>query len=225
VKLVVVKVEKATTKEVHEAKKLAKLTKIAKLSSAKKLPKTLVDKREETFGCLNLESGEGGAYTRKESSKGEAFKDIVQVVEQFQSCSNSLESNEKGKENPEVVNILKKPIKASKQTKRTKEALEAQEAQTMKEAQEVRFQLEAEKILQAIREATWLEMELKWTKFRALQVEEGPSSLSTNAIAKTIKVLQTLMVNERETNMQLSLELKGAQKEKGLGQVEKPQSP
>jgi len=46
-----------------------------------------------------------------------------------------------------------------------------------------------------------------------------------NAMAKTIKVLQTLVVNEHETNMQLSLELEEAQKEKGLGQVEKPQSP
>lgn len=123
--------------------------------------------REKTFGCFNLESGEGGAYTRKESSKGEAFKDIVQVVEQFQSCSNSLESNEKEEENPEVVNIPKKPIKVSKWTKGTKEASEAQvaqaaqEAQTMKEAHEVKFQLEVEKILQAIREATWLEMELE----------------------------------------------------------------
>jgi hypothetical protein len=46
-----------------------------------------------------------------------------------------------------------------------------------------------------------------------------------NAMAETIKVLQTLVVNERENNMQLSLELKEAQKEKGLGQVEKSQSP
>jgi hypothetical protein len=38
----------------------------------------------------------------------------------------------------------------------------------------MRFQLEAEKILQVIREATWLEMELEWTKFRALQVERVP---------------------------------------------------
>ncbi len=55
----------------------------------------------------------------------------------------------------------------SKWTKGTKEASEAQvaqaaqEAQTMKEAHEVKFQLEVEKILQAIREATWLEMELE----------------------------------------------------------------
>ncbi len=123
-----VKVEKATAKEVHEAKKLAKLTATTKLSSTKKLPKTPMGEREETFGCLNLESGEGRAYTRKESSKGEAFKNIVQVVEQFQYCSNSLESNEKEEENSEVVNIPKKPIRASKQMKRTKEASEAQVA-------------------------------------------------------------------------------------------------
>ncbi|CAK9858530.1 unnamed protein product [Sphagnum jensenii] len=38
-----------------------------------------------------------------------------------------------------------------------------------------------------------------------------------NTMVEAIKVLQTLMVSERETNMQLSLELKEAQKEKGLG--------
>ncbi len=101
----------------------------------------------------------------------------------------------------------------------------AQKAQTTKEAHDVRFQLEDEKIFQAIREATCLEMELEWTKFKALQVEKGPFSLSMNAMAETIKVLQTLVVNERETNMQLSSKLEEAQKEKGLGQVEKPQSP
>jgi hypothetical protein len=70
-----------------------------------------------------LESGEGGASIGKESSKGEASKDIVQMVEHLQSSFNSLESNEVEKENPKVVNIPKKPIKASKQTKRAKEAL------------------------------------------------------------------------------------------------------
>jgi hypothetical protein len=95
--MVVVKVKKATTKEAHEAKKLAKLVVAAKLGSAKKLPKTPKGKREETFGCFNLESGEGRAYTRKESSKRETFKDIVQVVEQFQSSSDSLELSEKEK--------------------------------------------------------------------------------------------------------------------------------
>ncbi len=89
----------------------------------------------------------------------------------------------------------------------------------------MRLQLEVEEIFQATRKVAWLEMELKWTKFRALQVEEGPSSLSMNAMVETIKILQTLVVNERETNMQLSLELKEAQKEKGLGQAKKPQSP
>ncbi len=101
----------------------------------------------------------------------------------------------------------------------------AQEAQTTKEAWEVKLQLEVEDIFQVIRKVAWLDMELEWTKFRAFQVEEGPFSLSMNAMAKAIKVLQILVVSERETNMQLSLELKKAQKDKGLGQVEKPQSP
>jgi hypothetical protein len=47
-------------------------------------------------------------------------------------------------------------------------------------------------------------MELEWAKFKALQVEESPSSLSMNTMAKAIKVLQTFMVNERDANLQLS---------------------
>jgi hypothetical protein len=37
-----------------------------------------------------------------------------------------------------------------------------------------------------------------------------------NAMVEAIKVLQTLVVSEKETNMQLSLELREAQKEKGV---------
>ncbi len=68
----------------------------------------------------------------------------------------------------------------------------------------MRLQLEAEEILQATRKVAWLEMELEWAKFKALQVEESPSSLSMNTMAKAIKVLQTFMVNERDANLQLS---------------------
>ncbi len=76
--------------------------------------------------------------------------------------------------------------------KRIKEVSEAQvaqivqEAQTTKGAWDVRFQLEVEKTLQATRKAAWLEMELKWTKFKAFQVEVGPFSLSMNAMVETI---------------------------------------
>jgi hypothetical protein len=63
-------------------------------------------------------------------------------------------------------------------------------------------------------------MELKQAKVRAFQAEEVPSLLSMNAIAETIKALQTFMVNERENNIQLSLELKEAQKEKGVNPSE-----
>ncbi len=63
------------------------------------------------------------------------------------------------------------------------------------------MQLEVEDIFQVIRKVAWLDMELEWTKFRAFQVEEGPFSLSMNAMAKAIKVLQILVVSERETNM------------------------
>jgi hypothetical protein len=38
-----------------------------------------------------------------------------------------------------------------------------------------------------------------------------------NAMAEAIKVLQELVVSEREINMQLSLELKEVHKEKGVG--------
>ncbi len=58
---------------------------------------------------------------------------------------------------------------------------------------------------------------MEWAKFKAQQVEEGLSTLSMNAMAKAIKVLQDLVVNEKETNMQLFLELKEAHKEKGAG--------
>jgi hypothetical protein len=39
--------------------------------------------REEASRPLNPKIGEGGASTRKESSKKEAFKDNVQMVEQL----------------------------------------------------------------------------------------------------------------------------------------------
>jgi hypothetical protein len=57
------------------------------------------------------------------------------------------------------------------------------------------------------------------------QVEEVLSLLSMNAMVETIKVLQTIVVSEKKTNMQLSLELKKVQKERGLDQIEKPQKP
>jgi hypothetical protein len=38
-----------------------------------------------------------------------------------------------------------------------------------------------------------------------------------NAMAEAIKVLQTFVVSKKETNMQLSLELREVQREKGVG--------
>ncbi|CAN5953205.1 unnamed protein product [Sphagnum jensenii] len=84
-------------------------------------------------------------------------------------------------------------------------------------AQVVKLQFDVEDIFQAVREVVRLKMEVEWAKLRARRVEEGPSVLSMNAMAEAIKVLQTLMVSKRETNMQLSLELKEAQREKGHG--------
>jgi hypothetical protein len=168
-------VVKATTKEVYLAKQVA----TTKLGSAKKLPKTPKGEREETFGPVNLESGEGGASTKKEASKEETSKDNIQVVEQLKSTSNSLKSNKEEKENMKEVKV--------------------------------------EGIFQVARKAIQLELEMEWAKVKAQQVEETPSMLSMNAIAKALKVLQDLVVNERETNMQISLELKEIHKEKGAG--------
>ncbi len=41
------------------------------------------------------------------------------------------------------------------------EALEAQEVQVTKQAQGVKLQLEVEKIFQAVRKVTWLELEVE----------------------------------------------------------------
>jgi len=106
---------------------LAKFITVVELGSTKKLPKTPKGKKEEDSRPLNPKSGEGRALTRKEFSKKEASKDSVQVVEQLQSFSNSLESSKEEEENPKVVNILKKPIKVSKWTKESKRAREALE--------------------------------------------------------------------------------------------------
>jgi hypothetical protein len=62
-----------------------------------------------------------------------------------------------------------------------------------------------------------LELEAEWVKVEAQQVEKAPSTLSMNAMAKALKVLQGLVVSERETNMQLSLELRKAHEEKWVG--------
>ncbi len=109
-----VKVEKATAKEAYKAKKLAKLVVAVELASAKKLPRTPKGEKEETFGLLNLGNGERWASIKKESSKGEASKDTIQVVEQIQSSFDSSDSNEEEEENLGHVNISKKPIKMSK---------------------------------------------------------------------------------------------------------------
>jgi hypothetical protein len=127
--MAMVKAEKAITKEVHEAKKLAKLGAMAELSSTKKLPKTPKGNKEKTFGPLNPESGEKEASIRKESSKTEASKDTIQVVEQLRYYSDSLELSKEENKNLEDVNISKKLIKESKWMERAQKALEAQVAQ------------------------------------------------------------------------------------------------
>jgi hypothetical protein len=57
------------------------------------------------------------------------------MVEQLGSTFDSLESIKDKEENPQAVNILKKPIKALKWTKESKRAQELLEAQTTQEGQ------------------------------------------------------------------------------------------
>jgi hypothetical protein len=64
--------------------------------------------------------------------------DTIQVVEQLQYYSNSLESSKEENKNLEDVNISKKPIKESKWMERAQKALEAQVAQKAQEAQVVK---------------------------------------------------------------------------------------
>lgn len=79
-KMAIVKVEKSITKKVREAKKVAKLV-VAKLDSTKKASKMPNGRKEEMSLPLNVESMEGGASTKKKSSKREALKDEVHLVE------------------------------------------------------------------------------------------------------------------------------------------------
>jgi hypothetical protein len=44
-------------------------------------------------------------------------------------------------------------------------------------------------------------MELERAKVRVVQIKNVPFSLSMNAMAEAIKVLQTIVVNERNTNI------------------------
>jgi hypothetical protein len=70
--MTMVKVKKAIMKEVHEAKKFAKLVEIAKLGSTKELPKMPKSNREKTFRPLN-----------PKGKQRRASKDTIQVVEQL----------------------------------------------------------------------------------------------------------------------------------------------
>jgi hypothetical protein len=61
----------------------------------------------------------------------------------------------------------------------------------------------------------WLKLEAEWAKVKAQQAKEPLLMLSMNAMAKALKVLQGLVLNESETNAQLSLGLKGSQRKGG----------
>jgi hypothetical protein len=60
-----------------------------------------------------------------------------------------------------------------------------------------------------------MKFELEWGKIKALQGEEVPPSLSMHIMAKAIKVVQTIVVNQGKANVQLTLELKVTKKDKG----------
>jgi hypothetical protein len=99
-KMVVVRAEKVAAKKAHKAKKLAKQVAAMELGFITKLSKTSKREREETSRPFNPKSKEEGASMEKESSKGEASKDNIQVVEQLGSTSDSSELNEEEEENP-----------------------------------------------------------------------------------------------------------------------------
>jgi hypothetical protein len=61
-----------------------------------------------------------------------------------------------------------------------------------------------------------MKFELEWVKIRAFQGEEVPPSLTMHVMEKAIKVLHTIMVNQGKANAQLTLELKVANKDKGV---------
>lgn len=63
----------------------------------------------------------------------------------------------------------------------------------------------------------WGELELEQAKIKVLQNEEVPLSVSMHAMAKAIKVLQSLVLSEKKTDVQLTLELWEVQKKKGVG--------
>jgi hypothetical protein len=71
---------KGRHEKTHEAKKVAKLV-VAKLDSTKKVSKMPNGRKEEMSLPLNVESTKGRASTKKNSSKREALKDEVHLVE------------------------------------------------------------------------------------------------------------------------------------------------
>ncbi len=78
--MAIVKPEKIVTKKTCEAKKVAKLV-VAKLDSTKKASKIPNGRKEERSLPLSAENKEGGASTEKKSSKKEALKDEVHLME------------------------------------------------------------------------------------------------------------------------------------------------
>ncbi len=109
-----------------------------------------------------------------------------------------------------MVDILKKPIKALKRVD------EPNEAQVAKEARKVMLRVKAQGIFQAAREVVRLELEVEWAKMKTQQAKEHVHVLSMNAMVEALKILQGLVLSERETNAQFLHELKEAWKIKGV---------
>jgi hypothetical protein len=60
------------------------------------------------------------------------------------------------------------------------------------------------------------ELEVEWAKMKTQQAKEHVHVLSMNAMVEALKILQGLVLSERETNAQFLHELKEAWKIKGV---------
>lgn len=65
-----------------------------------------------------------------------------------------------------------------------------------------------------------MELEVEWAKVKAQQAKEPLPALTMNAMAKVLKVLQGLLLNERETNAQLFGVKRGSQRKRGQAKHE-----
>jgi hypothetical protein len=94
---------------------------------------------------------DGGASTKNESSKWEASKDEIHLVEQVWSSSDSLDSSKEEEENSEHTSILKKPIMNKWSEKQAEEAQKAGRPKKQWKLRRKKLHLEAEEIFQVVK--------------------------------------------------------------------------